>query len=184
MRKVWAIVKDKLLLPILTVYQREKSRLLEKSLFKWTVVANFYVIYSFFRKKLLSDEIGLIPRPLTYLLFPLDQQLALKIPSQFIFNPEAWGFSWSLAGPLLPQPKQKSTLLWSPFLLAAEGTLEIIVCPQSWISLSGNMYTQSTQARTLFWCWQSKHSHCHLPAPSPWSLEKVPRPALISGVPD
>lgn len=123
MSKVWAIVKDKVLLPILIIYQGEKSRLLEKSLFKWTVVANFYVIYSFFRKKLLSDEIGLIPRPLTYLLFPLDQQLALKIPSQFIFNPEAWGFSWSLAGPLLPQPKQKSTLLWSPFLLAAKGTL-------------------------------------------------------------
>lgn len=101
---------------------REKSRFLEKSLFKWTIVAHFYVIYSFL-KKLLREEIGLIPRPLTYLLFPLDQLLALKIPFQFIFNPEAWAFSWSLAGSLLPQPKQKSTLLWSLFLLAAKGIL-------------------------------------------------------------
>jgi hypothetical protein len=43
-------------------------------------------------KKLFRDEIGLIPRPLTYLLFPVDQQLVLKIPFQFNFNPEARAF--------------------------------------------------------------------------------------------
>lgn len=75
------------------------------------------------KTKPLCDEIGLIPRPLTYLLFPLEQQLALKISFQFIFNPKAWVFSWSLAGSLFPQPKQKSTLSCSLFLLAAKRIL-------------------------------------------------------------
>lgn len=131
MSEVWAAVKDKLFLPILSICQgktQEFLKNLSSSEQLRPIFMSFLVLCPPPKKKKektkpLCDEIGLIPRPLTYLLFPLEQQLALKISFQFIFNPKAWVFSWSLAGSLFPQPKQKSTLSCSLFLLAAKRIL-------------------------------------------------------------
>lgn len=70
-------------------------------------MARFDIIYGFLTE-LVRDELGLLPRPLTYLLFPADQSSLLKCLASLSLT-RSMGFSWSLAGFLLPQPKQKST---------------------------------------------------------------------------
>lgn len=76
-------MRDKL--SILKIDQEEGQYCLE-DLFSSTpqLPLFLYVIYSCLTK-LGRDEFGLIPRLLTYLLFPVDKP-ALKMPFQFIFN--------------------------------------------------------------------------------------------------
>lgn len=86
-------------------------------------MARFDVIYGFLTE-LVRDELGFLPRPLTYLLFPADQSSLLKCLASLSLT-RSMGFSWPLAGFLLPQPKQKSTSekphLWFLFPLSAVG---------------------------------------------------------------